>query len=86
VQPQIIALQAGEVDVVNQLPVLASIGLMTNPDIAMLSIKSATHYQVHMRTDMEPFKDPRVRPCCCTRHRSREARQRLAPGACDTWK
>jgi peptide/nickel transport system substrate-binding protein len=61
VQPQIIALQAGEVDVVNQLPVLASVGLTTNPDITMLSIKSATHYQVHMRTDMEPFKDPRVR-------------------------
>ncbi|WP_340656741.1 ABC transporter substrate-binding protein [Phyllobacterium sp.] len=61
VQPQIIALQAGEVDVVNQLPVLASVSLMTNPDVAMLSIKSATHYQVHMRTDVEPFKDPRVR-------------------------
>jgi peptide/nickel transport system substrate-binding protein len=61
IQPQILALQGGQVDVVNQLPVLASMGLIADPNITMLSIKSATHYQVHMRTDMDPFKDPRVR-------------------------
>ncbi|MBL0373756.1 ABC transporter substrate-binding protein [Rhizobium sp. KVB221] len=61
IQPQILALQGGQVDVVNQLPALGSIGLFADPNIEMLSIKSATHYQVHMRCDMDPFKDARVR-------------------------
>ena len=61
IQPQILALQGGQVDVVNQLPVLASAGLMADPSIIISGQKSATHHQLHMRNDMDPFKDPRVR-------------------------
>ena len=61
IQPQILALQGGQVDVVNQLPVLASAGLMADPSIVISGQKSATHHQLHMRNDMDPFKDPRVR-------------------------
>ena len=61
IQPQILALQGGQVDVVNQLPVLASAGLIADPSIVISGQKSATHHQLHMRNDMDPFKDPRVR-------------------------
>ncbi|MFZ5671464.1 MAG: ABC transporter substrate-binding protein [Pseudomonadota bacterium] len=61
IQPQILALQGNQVDLINQLPVLAGAGLLNDPNIEIISIHSASHYQIHMRTDMDPFKDPRVR-------------------------
>lgn len=61
IQPQILALQGGQVDVINQLPVLAGAGLLNDPSVTILGQASATHHQVHMRNDMDPFKDPRVR-------------------------
>ncbi len=61
IQPQILALQGGQVDVVNQLPILAGAGLLNDPAFTIISQKSATHHQLHMRNDMDPFKDPRVR-------------------------
>lgn len=61
IQPQILALQGRQVDVINQLPVLAGAGLLNDPSVTILGQKSATHHQIHMRNDMEPFKDPRVR-------------------------
>lgn len=61
IQPQILALQGGQVDVINQLPVLAGAGLLNDPSVTILGQPSATHHQVHMRNDMDPFKDPRVR-------------------------
>ncbi|MGB3646637.1 MAG: ABC transporter substrate-binding protein [Mesorhizobium sp.] len=61
IQPQILALQGGQVDVINQLPILAGAGLLNDPSVEILSNKSATHHEVHMRNDMDPFKDPRVR-------------------------
>lgn len=61
IQPQILALQGGQVDVINLLPTLAGFGLINNPDITIISRPASTHQQVHMRTDMDPFKDPRVR-------------------------
>lgn len=60
-QPQILALQAGEIDIIQQIPVLQAVGLLSDPSVSILSIPSAAHQQVHMRTDMEPFKDKRVR-------------------------
>ncbi|ARP68188.1 peptide ABC transporter substrate-binding protein (plasmid) [Mesorhizobium sp. WSM1497] len=60
-QPQIIAMQAGEVDVITQIPVLQGIGLLSNPDVDIISTPSTAHQQVHMRTDVDPFKDKRVR-------------------------
>lgn len=61
IQPQILALQGNQVDLINQLPVLAGTGLLNDPGVDIISIHSASHYQIHMRTDMDPFKDPRVR-------------------------
>jgi peptide/nickel transport system substrate-binding protein len=60
-QPQILALQGGQADVINQLPVLAGVGLLNDPNFSIISLKSVAHQQVHMRTDSDPFKDPRVR-------------------------
>lgn len=60
-QPQILALQAGEIDLIQQLPVLQAVGLLADPTFTVVSTPSSTHHQVHMRTDMEPFKDKRVR-------------------------
>ncbi|PZO82046.1 MAG: peptide ABC transporter substrate-binding protein [Mesorhizobium amorphae] len=61
IQPQILALQGGQVDVINQLPIIAGAGLLADPNVAILSQKSATHHQIHMRNDMGPFQDARVR-------------------------
>jgi peptide/nickel transport system substrate-binding protein len=60
-QPQILALQGGQVDIINQLPVLAGVGLLSDPNIEIISLKSVGHQQLHMRCDSDPFKDPRVR-------------------------
>ncbi|HZT19590.1 MAG TPA: ABC transporter substrate-binding protein [Dongiaceae bacterium] len=60
-QPQVLALQGHQVDVINQLPVLQGIALLSDPNIEILSIKSSAHTQVHMRNDMAPFTDKRVR-------------------------
>jgi peptide/nickel transport system substrate-binding protein len=60
-QPQILALQGGQVDIINQLPALGGVGLLNDPKIEIISLKSVTHHQVHMRCDIDPFKDPRVR-------------------------
>ena len=60
-QPQILALQGRQIDIINQLPALAGVGLLNDPNIEIISLKSVTHHQAHMRCDMDPFKDPRVR-------------------------
>ncbi len=60
-QPEILALQGGQIDIINQLPALAGVGLLNDPNIDIISLKSVTHHQVHMRCDTEPFKDARVR-------------------------
>ncbi len=60
-QPQVLALQGHQVDVINQLPVLQGIALLSDHNIEILSIKSSAHTQVHMRNDMAPFTDKRVR-------------------------
>ena len=60
-QPQMLALQGRQVDVISQVPVLQGIGILNDPNIHILSIKSSAHTQVHMRNDMAPFDDKRVR-------------------------
>lgn len=61
IQPQILALQGGEVDIIRQIQVLAAVPLLNDPNVNILSIPSVAHQQVHMRTDMAPFQDKRVR-------------------------
>ena len=60
-QPMLLALQGGEVDVIQQVPVLEGAALLNNPDVTIISLKSSAHQELHMRCDMEPFKDKRVR-------------------------
>ena len=60
-QPQILALQGGQVDIITQLPVLQGVGLLNDPNFEIISLPSSAHQQVHMRTDKDPFKDKRVR-------------------------
>ncbi|MER9345220.1 ABC transporter substrate-binding protein [Mesorhizobium sp. M0601] len=61
IQPQILALQGGQVDIVNQLSGMTGIGLLNDPNVDIIRLKSTTNRQVHMRCDSDPFKDPRVR-------------------------
>lgn len=60
-QPQILALQGGQIDVIQQIPVLQGVGLLNDPNTDIISTPSTAHQQVHMRTDLDPFKDKRVR-------------------------
>lgn len=59
-QPQILALQGGQVDI-SGISALAGIGLLNDPNFNIISLKSSVHQQLHMRCDSDPFKDPRVR-------------------------
>jgi peptide/nickel transport system substrate-binding protein len=60
-QPQILALQAGDLDVMEQCPVLQAVGILNDPNINVISLNSTSHHQIHMRTDKAPFTDARVR-------------------------
>jgi peptide/nickel transport system substrate-binding protein len=60
-QPQILALQGRQVDIVNQVSVIAGVALLNDPDVSILSLRSSAHTQIHMRNDMAPFTDKRVR-------------------------
>jgi peptide/nickel transport system substrate-binding protein len=60
-QPQILALQGGQIDIIEQIPVLQGVGLLNDPNVDIISTPSTAHQQVHMRTDLAPFKDKRVR-------------------------
>lgn len=60
-QAAVLALQGGQVDIISQFSVSGAQSLLDNPDVIVIETRAATHRQVHMRTDMEPFKDKRVR-------------------------
>ena len=60
-QPQILALQGGQVDVIAQVAVQGAQGLLNNPDVKIVKVRAATHRQLHMRTDQPKFADKRVR-------------------------
>jgi peptide/nickel transport system substrate-binding protein len=61
IQPRLLALQSGEVDVLDAVPVVLSPALRANPDLDVLRVRSANHRQLHMRCDAAPFGDKRVR-------------------------
>jgi peptide/nickel transport system substrate-binding protein len=60
-QAAVLALQGGQTDVQLQFSVSGGQALLENPDVTVIETRSAAHRQVHMRTDMEPFADKRVR-------------------------
>jgi peptide/nickel transport system substrate-binding protein len=59
--PMILALQGDEVDFVEHFSVSGGQALLNDPNVQVISVKAATHRQLHMRTDREPFTDNRVR-------------------------
>jgi peptide/nickel transport system substrate-binding protein len=59
--PMILAIQGDEVDFVEHFSVSGGQALLTDPNVQVIAIGAATHRQIHMRTDMEPFTDKRVR-------------------------
>jgi peptide/nickel transport system substrate-binding protein len=61
IQPRLLALQSGEVDILDAVPVVLSPALRANPDIDVLRVRSANQRQLHMRCDSAPFSDKRVR-------------------------
>ena len=61
IQPRLLALQAGEVDILDAVPVIMSPAIQANPDIRIMRVRSSNHRQLHMRCDLAPFKDKRVR-------------------------
>jgi peptide/nickel transport system substrate-binding protein len=60
-QSQVLALQGGQVDMIQQIAVQGAQGLINNPQVSLINIRASTHRQVHMRCDMAPFTDKRVR-------------------------
>ena len=61
VQPRILALQGGQVDVIDQISVAGGQAVLNDPSFTVIREKSAAHEQVHMRCDTGPFMDKRVR-------------------------
>jgi peptide/nickel transport system substrate-binding protein len=59
--PMILALQGDEVDFVEHFSVSGGQALLTDENVQVIAVKAATHRQLHMRTDREPFTDNRVR-------------------------
>lgn len=59
--PQVLALRSGQVDLVQQLSALEAAPLASNSRLRVYSVKTANHRQFGLRTDQEPFRDPRVR-------------------------
>ncbi len=60
-QPRILALQGGTVDVISQFSADKGQALFSDPNVRVIGLRSSAHRQVHMRTDMAPFTDKRVR-------------------------
>jgi peptide/nickel transport system substrate-binding protein len=60
-QAQVLAMQGGQLDVLLHVPVQGSQALLVDSDISIVTLKSSAHEEVHMRTDIPPFTDKRVR-------------------------
>jgi peptide/nickel transport system substrate-binding protein len=60
-QPQVVALQSGQVDAIVQFSVLGGEGLLNNADMNVIRLQSAAHKEIWMRVDKGQFTDKRVR-------------------------
>jgi peptide/nickel transport system substrate-binding protein len=60
-QPQLLALEDDQVDVIVQISVQGAQGLLRDPDVRIIDIPAATHRQMHLRCDEGPLADKRVR-------------------------
>lgn len=60
-QPQILALQGGQVDVIVQFVTQGAQSLLNNSSYNIIKLKSSGHRELSMRNDQAPFTDKRVR-------------------------
>jgi peptide/nickel transport system substrate-binding protein len=60
-QPQILALQGNDVDVISQFTPAGASSLLNNSTYKVIKLKSANHRELSMRNDIAPWNDPRVR-------------------------
>ncbi len=60
-QPQILALQGGQIDVIVQFVPQGAQSLLNNTQYNIIKLKSANHRELSMRNDQAPFTDARVR-------------------------
>ena len=60
-QPQVLGLLGGQIDVIQQVNVQGARPLLDNPAAKILQLKANTHRQVHMKTREGPFADKRIR-------------------------
>jgi peptide/nickel transport system substrate-binding protein len=60
-QPQIVALQGGQVDVIVLFTAQGAEAILSSSQYTILKLKSAIHRELSMRNDQAPFNDPRVR-------------------------
>jgi peptide/nickel transport system substrate-binding protein len=60
-QARVLALQAGDVDIVSNFSVAGGGALLDDPAYTIIEIKASQHRVIHMRIDKEPFTDKRVR-------------------------
>ena len=57
----ILGIQGDEVDILAQFSPVNGKPLLTDSNINVIELRASQHRQLHMRTDMEPFNDKRVR-------------------------
>jgi peptide/nickel transport system substrate-binding protein len=60
-QSRVLALQGGEVDILTNFSVAGGGALLDDPAFTIIELRASQHRKVHMRVDMDPFKDKRVR-------------------------
>jgi peptide/nickel transport system substrate-binding protein len=60
-QPQILALQGGQVDVIVQFVPQGASSILNSSSYNIIQLKSANHRELSMRNDQAPFTDARVR-------------------------
>jgi peptide/nickel transport system substrate-binding protein len=60
-QGQLLALLGNEADAMGTFTVQGGIGILNDPAFKVLGVHSSAHRQIHMRNDMPPFHDKRVR-------------------------
>jgi peptide/nickel transport system substrate-binding protein len=60
-QAQILALQGRRADVMGNFTIQGGAGILNHPNFKVSGVKSSAHRQIHMRCDIKPFTDKRVR-------------------------
>ncbi len=58
---QVLAMQANDLDMMPQAPLVASRALLSNPNFVFSYARSASYRAISLRVDKKPFKDKRVR-------------------------